>query len=155
MEPGFNPALEAQAIGRVHRLGQKRSVEICRLVIKDSFETRMISFLSKKYGLTFDEANSKDRENVANSDNSDVGSHETKEDGSSGMTENQTKPSDQLVGNLATERAQVMAEEFDELFGVQERVAADISRESGTNASTNNGEDDDGIAPDATLSGFI
>eukprot|EP00939_MAST-03C_sp_MAST-3C-sp1_P000482 g482.t1 len=36
-----NPALEAQAIGRVWRLGQKRSVKIRRFVMKDSIETRI------------------------------------------------------------------------------------------------------------------
>ena len=30
MEPALNPALEAQAIGRVHRLGQNKAVEIVR-----------------------------------------------------------------------------------------------------------------------------
>jgi hypothetical protein len=38
MEPSFNPALEAQAIGRCHRLGQKRPVETIRLIAKGSFE---------------------------------------------------------------------------------------------------------------------
>jgi hypothetical protein len=50
MEPGFNPALELQAIGRVHRLGQKRKVEIVRLIAKDSIETRICAFLKHKYG---------------------------------------------------------------------------------------------------------
>ena len=50
MEPGFNPALEKQAVGRVHRLGQKRKVEIIRLIVKDSVETRIRTFLDHKYG---------------------------------------------------------------------------------------------------------
>lgn len=50
MEPSFNPAVEAQAIGRVHRLGQKRKVEIIRMVMKDSVETRIQKMLKKKYG---------------------------------------------------------------------------------------------------------
>lgn len=50
MEPSFNPAVEAQAIGRVHRLGQKRKVEVIRLVMKNSVETRIVAMLKKKYG---------------------------------------------------------------------------------------------------------
>jgi SNF2 family DNA or RNA helicase len=42
IEPALNAALEAQAIGRVHRLGQKRQVEIIRLIVKDSIETRIL-----------------------------------------------------------------------------------------------------------------
>jgi len=50
MEPFLNPALEAQAIGRVHRLGQKRPVEVTRLVMKDSVESRIVQMIEKKYG---------------------------------------------------------------------------------------------------------
>ena len=50
MEPSLNPALEEQAIGRVHRLGQKRNVEIIRLIMKDSIESRIRSVLIDKYG---------------------------------------------------------------------------------------------------------
>jgi superfamily II DNA or RNA helicase len=49
-EPCDNPALEGQAIGRVHRLGQKRSVEIIRLLMKDSIDSRMVEMLEKKHG---------------------------------------------------------------------------------------------------------
>jgi hypothetical protein len=41
MEPDLNPALEQQAIGRVHRLGQERKVEVVPLLVKDSVETRI------------------------------------------------------------------------------------------------------------------
>ena len=34
MEPAFNPALEAQAIGRAHRMGQTRPVVVKKLYIK-------------------------------------------------------------------------------------------------------------------------
>jgi SWI/SNF-related matrix-associated actin-dependent regulator of chromatin subfamily A3 len=39
MEPCFNPALEAQAIGRVYRLGQQRRVETIRLLMNDSVDS--------------------------------------------------------------------------------------------------------------------
>ena len=41
LEPCFNPALEEQAIGRVHRLGQTRPCTITRLVVRDSLEQRI------------------------------------------------------------------------------------------------------------------
>lgn len=46
----MNPALEAQAVGRVHRLGQKREVEIIQLVVKDSVKEWLASLIRKKYG---------------------------------------------------------------------------------------------------------
>lgn len=45
----MNPSLEAQAIGRVHRLGQTRPVEIVRLLMKDSIDTRICELVDKKY----------------------------------------------------------------------------------------------------------
>ncbi|RAL66145.1 hypothetical protein DID88_005817 [Monilinia fructigena] len=41
MEPQFNPAAEAQAIDRVHRLGQKREVQTVRFIMNKSFEEKM------------------------------------------------------------------------------------------------------------------
>ena len=49
MEPSFNPALEAQAIVRVHRLSQKRNVEVVRFIMKDSVEPRIQKMLKNKY----------------------------------------------------------------------------------------------------------
>ncbi|KAF2684131.1 DNA repair protein rad5 [Lentithecium fluviatile CBS 122367] len=48
MEPQFNPAAEAQAVDRVHRLGQTREVEIKRFIMKDSFEEKMLELQRKK-----------------------------------------------------------------------------------------------------------
>eukprot|EP01083_Nonionella_stella_P037186 101390_1 len=39
----WNPAVEAQAIDRVHRIGQEKHVFITRLVIKDSVQDRMLN----------------------------------------------------------------------------------------------------------------
>ncbi len=50
LEPALNPSWEAQAIGRVHRLGQTHPVEIIRLVVKDSVETRIAEWTTNKYG---------------------------------------------------------------------------------------------------------
>jgi SWI/SNF-related matrix-associated actin-dependent regulator of chromatin subfamily A3 len=92
LEPCFNPALELQAIGRVHRLGQKRSVEIIRLVVQDSVESRMVEMLEKKHG----------KASGATSDESDdaVGNAA-------------------LVGSLKTDKVNMVEEELNLLFGVE------------------------------------
>jgi SNF2 family DNA or RNA helicase len=48
MEPQFNPAAEAQAVDRVHRLGQDREVVIKRFVMQNSFEEKMVALQTKK-----------------------------------------------------------------------------------------------------------
>ncbi|KAH8804971.1 SNF2 family N-terminal domain-containing protein [Xylogone sp. PMI_703] len=48
MEPQYNPAAEAQAVDRVHRLGQKRAVETVRYIMRGSFEEKMLELQDKK-----------------------------------------------------------------------------------------------------------
>ena len=48
MEPQFNPAAEAQAVDRVHRLGQKRPVRTVRYIMANSFEEKMLKLQDKK-----------------------------------------------------------------------------------------------------------
>lgn len=128
MEPGFNPALEKQAIGRVHRLGQKRKVEVLRLLVKDSIETRIHKFLKKKYGkpsFCLSEA-------------------------SGGSEQEENRNVIGLVGNIATERpkSKIMADEFDILFGVHSASPGETS-----GARQNEGDAD---MPDSAKSlGFI
>ena len=51
MEPQFNPAAEAQAVDRVHRLGQDREVTIKRFIMDSSFEEKMLVLQGKKKAL--------------------------------------------------------------------------------------------------------
>ena len=51
MEPQFNPAAEAQAIDRVHRLGQTREVTTTRFIMGGSFEEKMLELQRKKQNL--------------------------------------------------------------------------------------------------------
>ncbi|KAK1256066.1 hypothetical protein MKX07_008325 [Trichoderma sp. CBMAI-0711] len=51
MEPQYNPAAEAQAIDRVHRLGQKRPVRTIRYIMRNSFEEKMLELQDKKVKL--------------------------------------------------------------------------------------------------------
>ncbi|KAI1823124.1 SNF2 family N-terminal domain-containing protein [Xylaria intraflava] len=48
MEPQYNPAAEAQAIDRVHRLGQKRPVRTVRYIMRNSIEEKMLALQEKK-----------------------------------------------------------------------------------------------------------
>ena len=51
MEPQFNPAAEAQAVDRVHRLGQTREVFISRFIMNHSFEEKMLELQRRKQQL--------------------------------------------------------------------------------------------------------
>ncbi|KAI9718546.1 MAG: hypothetical protein M1812_003997 [Candelaria pacifica] len=51
MEPQFNPAAEAQAIDRIHRLGQTREVTTTRFIMDESFEEKMLELQKKKQNL--------------------------------------------------------------------------------------------------------
>lgn len=54
LDPWWNPAVEAQAIDRVHRLGQRRTVFVYRMVTRGTIEERIERLKSAKRGL-FDE----------------------------------------------------------------------------------------------------
>lgn len=44
----WNPALENQAIDRVHRIGQEKNVEVHRIFINDTVEDRILQLQDKK-----------------------------------------------------------------------------------------------------------
>ncbi|BBG92463.1 Helicase protein with RING/U-box domain, partial [Prunus dulcis] len=48
MDPWWNPAVEEQAIMRIHRIGQKRTVVVRRFIVKDSVEERMQQVQARK-----------------------------------------------------------------------------------------------------------
>ena len=48
MDPWWNPAVENQAVDRVYRIGQKRSVNIYRLIIKNSVEEKVLALQKSK-----------------------------------------------------------------------------------------------------------
>ncbi|KAF8556316.1 hypothetical protein OG21DRAFT_1506763 [Imleria badia] len=48
MDSWWNPAVEYQAMDRIHRLGQRRPVQAIKLVIEDSIESRIIQLQEKK-----------------------------------------------------------------------------------------------------------
>lgn len=48
MDPWWSFAVEAQAIDRVHRMGQVDEVKVCRFIVKDSVEQRMLKIQDRK-----------------------------------------------------------------------------------------------------------
>jgi hypothetical protein len=48
LDPWWNPAVEAQAADRAHRIGQTRSVTIVRLVAQDTVEIGILQMQSEK-----------------------------------------------------------------------------------------------------------
>lgn len=51
LDPWWNPAVEAQAIDRVHRIGQKRAVNAYRFIAKDTVEEKILELQNSKKGL--------------------------------------------------------------------------------------------------------
>ncbi|KAG0307937.1 hypothetical protein BGZ98_009395 [Dissophora globulifera] len=52
MDPWWNPALENQAIDRVHRIGQTKDVYVHRLCIPETVEDRILALQAKKQALS-------------------------------------------------------------------------------------------------------
>jgi SNF2 family DNA or RNA helicase len=47
-DPWWNPAVEDQATDRAHRIGQKKTVSVYRLIAKDSVEEKILQLSGKK-----------------------------------------------------------------------------------------------------------
>ena len=48
LDPWWNPAIEAQAIDRTHRIGQTRNVVVYRLISTDTIEEKVMALKAKK-----------------------------------------------------------------------------------------------------------
>jgi SNF2 family DNA or RNA helicase len=48
LDPWWNPAVESQAVDRVHRVGQTRSVQVFKYVALDSVENRILDLQRRK-----------------------------------------------------------------------------------------------------------
>ena len=51
LDPWWNPAVEAQATARAHRMGQDKPVIVTKLVAKGTLEERMLTMLARKRDL--------------------------------------------------------------------------------------------------------
>ncbi len=50
-DPWWNPSVENQAIDRAHRIGQKKSVNVYRLIVKGTIEEKIVQLQNKKKSL--------------------------------------------------------------------------------------------------------
>jgi superfamily II DNA or RNA helicase len=48
LDPWWNPATEAQAVDRIHRIGQTRNVMVYRLIAKDTIEEKVMALKERK-----------------------------------------------------------------------------------------------------------
>ena len=48
LDPWWNPAVEAQAIDRAHRIGQTRIVQVYRLIAADTIEEKVLALAKRK-----------------------------------------------------------------------------------------------------------
>jgi SNF2 family DNA or RNA helicase len=51
LDPWWNPATEAQAVDRTHRIGQTRNVMVYRLIAKDTIEEKVMALKERKAAL--------------------------------------------------------------------------------------------------------
>jgi SNF2 family DNA or RNA helicase len=51
LDPWWNPAVEAQAIDRAHRIGQDKAVMVYRLVAADTIEQKVVALQERKRDL--------------------------------------------------------------------------------------------------------
>jgi SNF2 family DNA or RNA helicase len=51
LDPWWNPATEAQAVDRAHRIGQTRNVMVYRLIAKDTIEEKVMALQARKAAL--------------------------------------------------------------------------------------------------------
>ncbi|CAB4906426.1 unannotated protein [freshwater metagenome] len=51
LDPWWNPAAEAQAVDRAHRIGQTRNVMVYRLVAKDTIEEKVMALKARKQAI--------------------------------------------------------------------------------------------------------
>jgi len=51
LDPWWNPATEAQAVDRIHRIGQTKKVMVYRLVAKDTIEEKVMALKATKAAL--------------------------------------------------------------------------------------------------------
>jgi len=51
LDPWWNPATEAQAVDRTHRIGQTRNVMVYRLIARDTIEEKVLALAKRKAAL--------------------------------------------------------------------------------------------------------
>lgn len=108
MEPAMNPALEAQAIGRIYRLGQRKPVKVIKFVVQNSFESRLVKLLKRKYGHATKPSPS----------TADKTPENATQDKNESCPDVDVSRAD--IGHMKNDKVQMMTEEFDAMFGITE-----------------------------------
>lgn len=107
-------------LSTVHRLGQKREVEIIRLIVENSVESRMLKFLNNKYCSSTGAKSELQEEDKDGSDSFEKQA-DVKEE-KKPAAKKKKEIDNIVVGNIRTEKAQANTDQFDALFGVVEQV---------------------------------
>lgn len=71
LEPWWNPAVEEQAMDRVHRIGQTRDVKVVRMIARDTIDERILQLQEKKRMLAkkaFGRRGQKDQREISRDD---------------------------------------------------------------------------------------
>ena len=132
MEPCLNLALELQAIGRVHRLGQKRPVRVRRLAYRNSVEQQILRVHKHKA----DEAKKlKAAQEGGGSGGGSGGSGSGS--GSMMLSGNKRSSTSMATGSITRDRAEVKADEFKILFGTK---SVEETLGTGTDAAAGKGK---------------
>ena len=131
-----NPALEAQAIGRVWRLGQKRKVHIRRYIMNDSIETRILEMEAEKNRKVVVQENKEDKSktNEVNSTNSTTTTTTTtstsKAKGSKNDPITISFKDTAVAGSIMSSTQRFRVNEFVKLFGVKNSELPDCYKNS-------------------------
>ena len=105
LEPCFNPALEEQAIGRVHRLGQTKATVVKRLVVADSLEERIIATVRRRVA------------GGRGAPLAECGGGGERHRAAEQLRKFEQTRVPQLAGGMSTDKAALRFEELNELFG--------------------------------------
>ena len=126
-----NPALEAQAIGRVWRLGQKREVHIRRYIMNDSIETRILEMEAEKNRKVVVQENKGDKSktNEVNSTNSTTTTTSTSK-GSKNDPITISFKDTAVAGSIMSSTQRFRVNEFVKLFGVKNSELPDFYKNS-------------------------
>jgi superfamily II DNA or RNA helicase len=72
LDPWWNPAVESQAIGRLHRMGQKKSVNVYRLISKDTIEEKVLELQNIKSDIIKDTVSDENEGFIRNLNSTDL-----------------------------------------------------------------------------------
>lgn len=103
LEPSLNPVLESQIIGRVHRIGQKRRVEIVRLILKDSIESRLMKYRKMARNRNTTDEESEHQGNLVDDT----------------IPQMELDSESKIPGNLSSERCELTTADIGLLFGFE------------------------------------